>query len=62
MTQDVQLFPENPVNEDKILAVILGYGPKCARDPGYSVNEDEILAITLRYDPRCENDPGKSWK
>ena len=36
MTQDVQVFQENPVNEDQILAITLGYDPKCVSDPGKS--------------------------
>ena len=52
MTKDVQVFQENPVNENKILAITLGYDPRCANDPGIPVNEDKILAITLEYGPK----------
>ena len=56
------MIHENPMNEDKILAIILGYDPKCASDPRNPVNEDKIPAITLGYDPRCASLPGKSCK
>ena len=48
----MKAFQENPVNEDKILAIALWYDQRCANDPGIPTNEDKIPDITLGHDPR----------
>ena len=47
MIQNVEVIQKNPINEDEIPDITLGYDPKCVSDPGNPGNQGKILVITL---------------